>query len=321
MDTADTRQVFKAAAFLVLTVISIPANIFVCYAFLFTLVAERKLMTADIILCHLAFANLVMALNRSIPQTLTAFGYKNLFDDAGCKLTLFCFRIFRGISISLTCLLSTYQAVLVSPATSKLVPFKARIPQYLWHLMASFYILYSAININAALNSFASFPNNTIPPYTYNLQFCFVSYPDQIGFVSGGLANFFTDLLFIVSMTAMSGYILLLLYKHSKKVRSLRISESGQSGARAEVKASRAVVTLVSLYTVFFGVDNFIWLYSLTVVRVAPLLSDVRVFFATIYTSVCPVVVIFTNPRVNSKLKFSKPETLASQTENSKSNV
>uniref|UniRef100_A0A8C4SWZ8 Vomeronasal type-1 receptor n=1 Tax=Erpetoichthys calabaricus TaxID=27687 RepID=A0A8C4SWZ8_ERPCA len=317
----DTRAIFKASGFLILTVISIPSNLFICCAFLHTRLTEAKLTPADVVLCHLAIANVTSAFTRSFPQMLTAFGCRNLFDDFGCKLVVFFYRVSRSLSINLTCLLSTYQAVLVSPATSKLAPFKARIPQYLWHLMASFYILYSAININAALNSFASFPNNTIPPYTYNLQFCFVSYPDQIGFVSGGLANFFTDLLFIVSMTAMSGYILLLLYKHSKKVRSLRSSESGQSGARAEVKASRAVVTLVSLYTVFFGVDNFIWLYSLTVVRVAPLLSDVRVFFATIYTSVCPVVVIFTNPRVNSKLKFSKPEPLASQTENSKSNV
>ncbi|XP_039605769.1 olfactory receptor class A-like protein 1 [Polypterus senegalus] len=314
MDTTDTRQVFKAAAFLILTTISIPANIFVCYAFLRTFVKEGKLMTADIILCHLAFANLMVALMRSIPQTMAAFGYKNMFDDVGCKLTIFSFRIFRGLSISLTCLLSTYQAVLVCPATSRLAPLKPKIPQYLIHIIVVLYVIYCISNSNAPLSAVASFPNNTVPPYTFNLQFCFIKYPDYIGFMSGGLVNFFSDLLFIVLMAIMSGYILVLLYKHSKRVKSLRSSESSQTGARAEVKASRAVVTLVTLYCLFFGVDNIIYLYSLTVLRVSLLLSDIRVFFATLYTTVCPVVVIITNPKVKVRMKVGKQDRLGQMT-------
>ncbi|KAG2468510.1 olfactory receptor class A-like protein 1 [Polypterus senegalus] len=306
MDTTDTRHLFKAAAFLILTAISIPANLFVCIAFFQTLVKEGKLMTADIVLCHLAFANLMVALIRSIPQTMAAFGSKDMFDDDGCKMAIFCFRVFRGLSISLTCLLSTYQAVLVSPATSRLAPLKSKIPEYLKHIIVILYVMYCVSYSNTLLNSVASFPNNTIPLYTFNLQFCFISYPTYIDFISGGLTKFFSDLLFIVLMAIMSGYILVVLYRHGKRVRSLRSSESSQSGARAEVKASRAVVTLVTLYCLFFGVDNIIYLYSLTVLRIAILLSDIRVFFATLYTSVCPVVVIITNPKVKIKTRMKK---------------
>uniref|UniRef100_A0A8C4SX65 Vomeronasal type-1 receptor n=1 Tax=Erpetoichthys calabaricus TaxID=27687 RepID=A0A8C4SX65_ERPCA len=281
MDTTDTRLVLKAAAFLILTAISIPANIFVCIAFLQTLVTEGKLMTADIILCHLAFANLMVALVRSIPQTMAAFGSKDMFDDDGCKMAIFCFRVFRGLSISLTCLLSTYQAVLVSPATSRLAPLKSKIPEYLMHIIFILYIMNCVSYSNTLLNSVASFPNNTIPLYTFNLQFCFITYPTYIDFISGGLTKFFSDLLFIVLMAIMSGYILVVLYRHGKRVRSLRSSDSSQSGARAEVKAllyhhgkkmknilssdnsqkgrraeakaSRAVVTLVILFSTMKG--------------------------------------------------------------------
>uniref|UniRef100_A0A8C4XCX9 Vomeronasal type-1 receptor n=1 Tax=Erpetoichthys calabaricus TaxID=27687 RepID=A0A8C4XCX9_ERPCA len=321
MDTTDTKQVFKATAFLILTTISIPANIFVFCAFLRIFVTEGKLMTADIILCHLAFVNLLVALTRSIPQTMAAFGYKNMLDDVGCKLIMFSFRIFRGLSISLTCLLSTYQAVLVSPATSRLAPLKSKIPQYLIHIIVILYVIYCVSNCNTPISAVASFPNNTIPPYTFNLQFCFVSFPNYIGFISGGLLNFFGDLLFVVLMAIMSGYILVLLYKHSKRVRGLRSSECSQSGARAEVKASRAVVTLVTLYCLFFGVDNIIYLYSLTVLRVAIFLSDIRVFFATLYTSVCPVIVIITNPKVKVKTKMKKQQSLSQPTDITTSTV
>ncbi|KAG2468034.1 olfactory receptor class A-like protein 1 [Polypterus senegalus] len=303
----DSKQVFKAAGFLILAVISIPANLLVCSAFLHSLLTEGKLVTTDIILCNLAFANLMVTFTRGIPQTLTAFGYRNLFDDIGCKLSLVCFRIFRGLSISLTCLLSAYQAIVISPASSKLALLKLQIPQYLMHTIAFLYVLWYALNVDVVLYSVSSLMNNTVPPYTFNLEYCFVIYPDYVILYIEGLISLFSDLVFILLMTVMSVYILLLLYYHSKKVKSIRSSDR-KSGQTPETKASRAVVTLVILYDIFYGIDNAIWVYSLTVVRVVPLLSDIRIFFATLYTSVCPIVVTVTNPKVRNKVKLVRPE-------------
>ncbi|XP_051780797.1 olfactory receptor class A-like protein 1 [Erpetoichthys calabaricus] len=317
----DTRAIVKATGFLVLTVISIPSNLFICCAFLHTRLTEAKLTPADIILCHLAFANLMSAVTRSFPQMLTAFGCQNLFDDFGCKLFVYGFRVFRGLSIKLTCLLSTYQAVLVSPATSKLDSLKLYIPKYLWHIFISLYVFCFITSVHPILYSSSKPFNNTIPPFSFNHEFCYVIYPDYTAFISIGLSHFFKDFAFIATMAGMSGYILILLYRHGKKVKSLRSSDHGNSGSRAESKASRAVVTLVILYTVFFGVDNAIWLYSLTIVRVAPLISDIRVFFSILYTSVCPVVVIVTNPKVKAKLKTSRLKRLPPSTDTSSSSL
>uniref|UniRef100_A0A8C4SVP9 Vomeronasal type-1 receptor n=1 Tax=Erpetoichthys calabaricus TaxID=27687 RepID=A0A8C4SVP9_ERPCA len=286
--TMDRGPAVKAAGFLVLTVISIPANLAVCSAFLCSFLAEGKLMTADIILCHLALVNLLVAFVRSIPQTLAAFGYQNLFDDLGCKLSLLCFRILRGLSISLTCLLSTYQAVLIAPASSKLLLalLKLKLPQYLLLLLFLLYLFCGVTSVNPIIFTVAYLINNTIPPYTFNLEFCFTPYPDYPTFIGQGFTNFLRDFIFIVLMAVMSAYILILLYRHSQKVKHIRSSDRGHSGARAETRASQVVVTLVILYVIFFGVDNAIWLYSLSTVRVAVLLSDIRIFFATLYTSV-----------------------------------
>ncbi|XP_028654591.1 olfactory receptor class A-like protein 1 [Erpetoichthys calabaricus] len=302
----DTRVVIKATSFIILTIISVPANLVVCFAFLHSYLIETKLLTADIILCHLAFANLMVAFTRSIPQTMAALGYLNLFDDVGCKVTILCFRAFRGLSISLTCLLCVYQAVAISPATSLLASLKMRIPQYLLYIILFLYLLYYFSSITSVLNAVSSLFNNTIPPYTLNLEYCFVLYKDYSSYISMGFGIMSRDLVFIVLMTIMSGYILILLYQHGQKVKNIKSSDHSQKGGRAETKASRAVVILVILYVVFFGVDNIIWLYSLTILRVAPLISDIRVFFATLYTSACPIVVITTNPKVQRKLKLMK---------------
>ncbi|KAG2468730.1 olfactory receptor class A-like protein 1 [Polypterus senegalus] len=302
----DTRSVIKASGFLILTTISIPANLFVCFAFLHNRFTEAKLLPADIILCHLAFANLMVSFTRSIPQILSALGYVNLFDDVGCKVTILCFRAFRGLSISLTCLLCVYQAVVISPATSLLSPLKIRISQYLLYIILFLYLLYYSSSITAIFNGVASLANNSILLYTYNLDYCFMSFKDYSTYIFVGLGIMSRDLVFILLMTIMSSYILRLLYNHGQKLKDIRGSDNSQKGERAETKASRAVVTLVILYVVFFGVDNIIWLYSLTILRVAALVSDIRIFFATLYTSVCPIVIITTNPKVQKKLKLAK---------------
>ncbi|XP_028654595.1 olfactory receptor class A-like protein 1 isoform X1 [Erpetoichthys calabaricus] len=313
----DSRVVIKASSFLILTIISIPANLLICYAFLHSYLIEAKLLTADIILCHLAFANLMVAFTRSIPQTLAALGYLNIFDDFGCKVSLLCFRAFRGLSISLTCLLCVYQAVLISPATSLLAPLKMRFPQFLLYIIVFLYLFYYFTSVSAILYAVSNLFNNTIPPYTLNLEYCFVLCREYSSYISIGFGVMSRDLVFIILMTIMSGYILRLLYNHGQKVKNIRSSDNSQKGERAETKASRAVVTLVILYVVFFGIDNIIWLYSMTIVRVAPLVSDIRVFFATLYTSACPIVVILTNPKVQRKLKVVKMKKAVQSTKSS----
>ncbi|XP_028654590.1 olfactory receptor class A-like protein 1 [Erpetoichthys calabaricus] len=313
----DTRGIIKASGFLILTTISIPANLIVCCAFLHNRFTEAKLLTADIILCNLAFTNLMVAFIRSIPQTLAGLGYLHLFDDDGCKITIFCFRVFRGLSISLTCLLCVYQAVAISPVTSLLAPLKTRIPQYLLYIVVFLYLLYCSMSVMTAVNTVSSLINNTIPPYTYNLEYCFVIYKDYYSYILVGFGVMCRDLVFIMLMTIMSGYILRLLYQHGQKVKNIRSSDRSQKERRAETKASKAVVTLVILYVVFFGIDNIIWLYTITISKVSVLISDIRIFFATLYTSVCPIVVITTNPKIKGKLKLIKLKKEVQPTENS----
>ncbi|XP_028654584.1 olfactory receptor class A-like protein 1 [Erpetoichthys calabaricus] len=317
----DTRAILKASGYLMLTVINIPSNLFICCAFLHTRLTEAKLTPADVILCHLAIANLTSAFTRSVPQMLTAFGCENLFDDIGCKLLFFFYRTSRTLSIKFTCLLSTYQAVLVAPATSILDSLKYKIPKYLHIIIASLYAISFTCSIHPILFTYATLINNTIPPYTFIYEYCYLTFPNFTVYISIGLSLFFRDFSFIVMMAVMSCYILVLLYRHGKKVKNLRSSDNGTSGSRAETKASRAVVTLVILYTVFFEGDNAIWLYSLTILRVAPLISDIRGFFAILYTSVCPVVVIVTNPKVKAKLKVTKPRVLPHSTNTSSSTL
>ncbi|XP_045311774.1 vomeronasal type-1 receptor 90-like [Leopardus geoffroyi] len=67
------------------------------------------------------------------------FEVLNILNDLKC-MALFCMiRVTRGLSLSTTCLLSMFQAIMISPSTSWLASFKHTCKKYIFH---SFIILW-----------------------------------------------------------------------------------------------------------------------------------------------------------------------------------
>lgn len=68
------------------------------------------------------------------------------------------------------------------------------------------------------------------------------------------------------------------------------------------------MVTLVTLYVLFYGVDNGLWVYTLTVQQTmgSSLISDLRIFFASLYAAVSPIIIIVSNRKVNRQLGCGK---------------
>ncbi|XP_043932219.1 olfactory receptor class A-like protein 1 [Protopterus annectens] len=196
----------------------------------------------------------------------------------------------------LTFLLSFCQTVSISPASSKLSIVKPKISQYLSYAIILLYV--SCYISNGEVLYFAAAEmNNTITRYGFNLQYCFVNFSDFFSYALTGVLQTIKDILFIVGMTATSCHSVVLLLSHNKKVKKIRSTERS-AGDSAEIKAAKSVVTLVTLYVIFYGVDTAIWVYSFTVPKVPTLHSNIRLFFSTMYTTVCSVVVLITNPKI-----------------------
>uniref|UniRef100_H3BH61 Vomeronasal type-1 receptor n=1 Tax=Latimeria chalumnae TaxID=7897 RepID=H3BH61_LATCH len=296
----DLRAIMKATSFLVLTVIGIPGNFTVLAVFSHIAFTEYKLLPTDIIVTNLALVNFILVISRGFPQILTAFQLRNLFDTFGCKLIIFAFRIARALSISMTFLLSASQSVTISPATSRLSFLKQRLPKYLWPLIVFFWLLSGATSVTSILYSTAD-PNSTASQFTFNLEYCYVAFPGKDAYEGNGTMYVSRDLTFVILMALASIYILFVLYRHSQQVKSIRNPNRNQ-GTSAESRAAKTVVTLVALYVIFFGVDNLIWIYSISISRVSPMISDIRVFFSSLYATVSPIVIICSNKKIINKL-------------------
>ncbi|MFT7814134.1 vomeronasal type-1 receptor 4-like [Arapaima gigas] len=134
--------------------------------------------------------------------------------------------------------------------------------------------------------------NGSIPEYTLNLEICIVVFPGSEAYVINGLMYTFRDVFFVATMVIAAAYMLLVLYRHRQQVREL------QGASKASAGASKAVLLLVCSYVVLFSLENVLWGYTLSVSQVLPTISDARVFFASCYSALSPILIIATNRRL-----------------------
>ncbi|XP_029358723.1 olfactory receptor class A-like protein 1 [Echeneis naucrates] len=293
----DLCVTIKGVFFLLQTGLGILGNTVVLLAYSHIIYNKSKLLPVDMILCHLAFANLMLLLTRCVPQTMTVFGMRKLLNDPGCKAVIYAYRIFRALSVCVTCMLSVFQAVTIAPAGPRLSKLKLALPSLVLPTFVWLWLLNMAVCIAAPFFSMAP-RNGTVPAFTLNLGFCHVDFKDNLSYVINGVAVTGRDFAFVALMVGSSCYILLLLSRHSRQVRGIHRSQ----GAGAEMRAAKTVVTLVVLYVVFFGIDNVIWIYMLTVAKVSPVVADMRVFFSSCYASFSPYFIISSNKKVKAKI-------------------
>lgn len=310
----DLCVTIKGVSFLLQTAMGILGNSVVLLAYAHLIYTEPKLLPVDMILCHLAFANLMLLLTRCVPQTMTVFGLTDLLNDSGCKVVIYAYRIARALSVCITCMLSVFQAVTIAPAGPCLSRLKPALPTLVLPTFVGLWLFNMAICIAAPFFSMAP-QNGTIPAFTLNLGFCHVDFRDNLSYVINGVAVSGRDFAFVALMLVSSIYILLLLHRHNHQVRGICRS----LGGGAENRAAKTVVTLVVLYVVFFGIDNVIWIYMLTVSKVSPVVADMRVFFSSCYASFSPYFIISSNKKVKAKIMCLDEQKQATR-DNRKSN-
>ncbi|XP_072308976.1 olfactory receptor class A related 2 [Eucyclogobius newberryi] len=296
----------RSMLYLSLTVVGVPGNVAVIMAFLLLLYRENRLLPADAIVLHLACANLLVVGVRCLLETLESFYVTKVLTDVGCKTVIFVYRTSRSLSIWLTFVLSTYQCLSISPPGSRWASLRALFAKYLGLVFFCLWLINTCMSSAAILFSFGS--QNASAQHGINVQFCYVYFPSKLSIQANGAGQVGRDVVPMVLMTLASLIILIFLYKHSRHVKGLRGGTGGGGGA--EQRAAKSVVALVTLYVVLYGVDNGIWVYTLTAKKAmkSAFLSDLRIFFSSLYAALSPLVIIVSNRKVHGQLRCLKTE-------------
>lgn len=293
----------RGMLYLFLTVVGVPGNAAIILAFLLLLYQENQLLPADAIVLHLASVNLLVVGVRSLLETLASFRLADVFSDVGCKAVIFVYRTSRSLSIWLTFILSAYQCLSIAPPGSSWATFRTVVAQYLSIVFLCLWLINTCMSSAGVLFSFGAKNDSSQTTHSINVQFCYVHFPSKLSKEANGAAQVGRDVVPMALMTLSSVIILVFLYKHGRQVKGLR-------GNRSEQRAAKAVVALVTLYVVLYGVDNGLWVYTLTVRKTmrSPLISDLRIFFASLYAALSPVIIIASNRKVNGRLKCAVQE-------------
>ncbi|XP_074124271.1 vomeronasal type-1 receptor 4-like [Sminthopsis crassicaudata] len=276
-------HVLLGMLFLSQTGIGILGNSILLSVFIFT---NHKLRATNQIISQLTLANFLSVLSRGIPMTISAFGVKDFLDDTGCKIDFYLQRVSRGCSLCSTCLLSGFQAVVISPNSPPRDELKARAPKYIISscLFCWVFNLFSEAGIIVGMGGPQK--SNTSFVQTPDLIFC--TWKDPISnFV---LLTTFRDVFCVGLMICISSYKVMLLRKHFQQVQHLHRT-SCNLRASPEIQVTRSILLLAFVFVSFYLI-NSIFAMCQTFLYPSSWLVNVSAFCVLCFPTISPFLLI-----------------------------
>ncbi|XP_068963927.1 vomeronasal type-1 receptor 4-like [Petaurus breviceps papuanus] len=271
-------------------------NSFLLGLYTITFLTGSRLRPIDLILIHLTFVNDLVLLSKGIPQTMDALGFNHFLDDVGCKLVFYLHRVARGLSLSTTCFLSTFQAIIISPRKSRWTELKTKVPKYIVHFCFLCWTFHLLTNFLILIYIKGPKRNKNITE-TWNFLYC-----SATSYNSANVALY----VFIISLPDMacvgimiwtSGYIVFILYRHHQRVQY--IHENNLTwGGRPEKRATQTILILVFMFVSFYSLNSILALL-INFKKLPSGIIHTSVFLAACFPSCSPFVLIISDSQVS----------------------
>ncbi|XP_044523010.1 vomeronasal type-1 receptor 1-like [Gracilinanus agilis] len=292
----NPQEILLSIVFCFQTLLGMLGNSFLICLFILVFLTGHTLRPIDPILTQLAFANSLVLLCKGIPQTMAALGLKNFLDDGGCKTVFYLHRVARGLSLSMTCLLSGFQAITISPRVSRWAELKARIPKYITATCVScwtFYLLF-CITVIENIKGPGSSRNSSD---THQYEYCFASVKTKEYRILSTFIFSLPDAMCVSFLVLASGYMVLLLSRHQKQVQHIHKTSHSSSRVSHEIRATQAILLQASAFVCFYSLNSILVAYMHSR---NPILGLVQcsAFLASCFPTVSPFLLICTDSQV-----------------------
>ncbi|KAM6154399.1 vomeronasal type-1 receptor 4-like [Erethizon dorsatum] len=268
------------------------ANSSLFVAFMYTFLTQPNLMRPiDSTMIHLTVVNNLTIIVTLIPYIKASFGVRQLLDDTGCQVILYVYRVSRGVSICTTSLLSTFQAITISPINSKWARLKSKLSAMITPSLLIFWIINLLIYIRV-IETIRAIGNVSLAGLGYSHAYCQTG-PRKTtpswSYISIILTH---DLVFLILTLCTSLYMVRLLYRHHRTAQHVR-SPSAQRPP--EIKATHNILLLVSCFVFFYCSNNFFTLYSISTHKKIQALEGISAVLSSCYPTICPLVLMKNN--------------------------
>ncbi|XP_006996435.1 vomeronasal type-1 receptor 4-like [Peromyscus maniculatus bairdii] len=216
---------------------------------------ESKLKPTDLILMHLMAANTLIILSLGVPNTMAAFGLKQIVNYFGCKLILYIQMVGRSVSIGTTCLLSIFQAITISQKEFCCKDQKVKCAKYIECGIALLWVLYMLINVIIPVFQFIK-RNSKNVTRKWDFAYCSTAGRDEINDSLYSALVVCPEIFFSFLMAWSSGYMIVILYRHKQRVQ--HIHTYGSSRISFESIATQSILVLVSTFLAFYTLSSIL---------------------------------------------------------------
>nr|AEE99963.1 vomeronasal type 1 receptor C5 [Mus musculus domesticus]AEE99964.1 vomeronasal type 1 receptor C5 [Mus musculus domesticus] len=276
------------------------ANMFLLVFYIFIILGHRPKLI-DLISCQLTFVHILMILTGGNVMLADIFESLNVENDIKCKATLYTNRVMRGLSISITCLLSVIQAVTISPSTSMLAKFKHKLRKHM--VNASFFYIWS---FNFSLSSILIFYTGGFTNVSETKQMkitksCSILPMNYI--IRGMVVTVTTvrDVFLVGVMLITSAYMVIILFRHQRQCKHLHSINHLRTSP--EKRATQTILLLVVFFVVLYWVDFILSSTSITLWMYDPVILTVQKFLMNAYPIITPLLQISSDKRVINVMK------------------
>ncbi|XP_045842735.1 vomeronasal type-1 receptor 4-like [Meles meles] len=259
-DRISSRDLIMGIIFLSLMIVGIVGNFFLLYHYLFLFHTKCRVRCTHLILKHLVISNSLVILSKGVPQTMKNFGLKHFSSKFGCKLLLYVQRVSRGVSISSICLLSVFQAIMISPMNSCWQDLKVKAPKYVGLSISLCWIMYIFINLIFHVYVLYVSDKWSIKNITNkgDLWYCFTIDHETITAPMYALLIILSEVSFSGLMIWACGSMVFILHRHRQRVQHIHrhrqrvqhIHRPNNVSPRssAESRATQSILVLVTTF-------------------------------------------------------------------------
>ncbi|KAM5236420.1 LOW QUALITY PROTEIN: vomeronasal type-1 receptor 4-like [Ctenodactylus gundi] len=256
----------------------------------------------DSIIVHLTLVNTMNIVFTLTPYITSSFGVRNLLNDAGCKAVLYINRVTRGLSICTTSLLSTFQAITISPINSKWAWLKSKLTLSIFPLLLFYWIINMLVYIHI-IETVRARGNVTFVGRGYTDVYCQTRkvLNTPVGtFISVILIR---DLLFVFLMIWTSLYMVSLLFRHHRRAQHIHRPRLS-SQLSPEHKATHSILLLVTCFVFFYCSNNILTIYSFYSPEKIIMFEVITVLLSSCYPAISPI--LLRNNKIISQFTSSK---------------
>nr|XP_044614946.1 vomeronasal type-1 receptor 4-like [Equus asinus] len=251
-DRIESSNMTIAIIFLSQTVIGSLGNFYLLCHYLLHGHTERRVRATDLILKHLTISNSLIILSEGVPQTMAAFELKYLFNYFGCKLLFYVQRVGRSASIGITCLLSVFQTIMISPMNSCWKNLKLKAPKYIGFSISLCWVLYVFVNLIVPMYELymsRKWSGKNIRKKR-GFGYCFSNDEEKIsGSIYVALIAF-PEVSFTVIIIWTSGSMVFTLYGHKHRVQHIHKNNVSHRSS-PESRATQSILILGSTFVSF----------------------------------------------------------------------